>query len=250
MSKIEWTNKTWNPITGCSKVSEGCRNCYAEIMARRLCAMGQKKYKNGFSVSMHEDMLNEPFLWKKPCSVFVCSMADIFHKEVSFEFIDKIMDTIEKTPQHNYQILTKRTERMTKYFENRKIPQNVWLGTTVENKSVKKRIDVLRQLPSTIRFLSFEPLLEDLGKLNLENINWVIVGGESGPCARKIEKEWILSIKEQAETQESAFFFKQWGTWGSDGVKRDKHVNGKELNGKIYRELPNLSHTQQLYLFP
>ncbi|MCL1947954.1 MAG: phage Gp37/Gp68 family protein [Chitinivibrionia bacterium] len=240
MSKIEWTNKTWNPITGCSKVSEGCKNCYAEIMAHRLCAMGQKKYKNGFSVSMHEDILTEPFLWKKPCSIFVCSMSDIFHKEVSFEFIDNIMNTIEKTSQHNYQILTKRPERMIKYFETHKIPQNVWLGTTVENKSVKNRIDMLRQLPSTIRFISFEPLLENLGELNLENINWVIVGGESGNCARKIEKEWVLSIKNQAEAQESAFFFKQWGTWGSDGVKRDKHSNGKELNGKIYREMPKI----------
>lgn len=240
MSKIEWTNKTWNPITGCSKISEGCKNCYAEIMTRRLCAMGQKKYINGFLVTMHEETLAEPLLWKKSCDIFVCSMSDIFHKDVSFEFVDKIMQTIKKTPQHNYQILTKRPERMAEYFQTRQIPQNVWLGTTIENKVVKHRIDILRKLPATIRFLSCEPLLEDLGELNLENINWVIVGGESGNCARKIEKNWIVSIKEQAEKQKSAFFFKQWGTWGSDGIKRDKHTNGKELNGKIYQKMPEL----------
>lgn len=240
-TKIEWTNKTWNPITGCSKYSVGCQNCYAEVMARRLCAMGQEKYKNGFSVTMHKDVLTEPLSWRKSCSVFVCSMSDIFHEKVPFEFVGQIMDIIKRTPQHNYQLLTKRTDRMAKYFQKEEIPQNVWLGTTIENKQAKQRIDILRDLSASIKFLSCEPLLEDLGTLNLDNINWVIVGGESGPNARIIKKEWVLSIKKQTEEQKADFFFKQWGTWGSDGVKRDKHTNGKKLNGKIYQKIPKIN---------
>ena len=238
-TKIEWTDKTWNPITGCTKFSQGCVHCYAELMARRLKAMGKHKYTNGFNVTLHEDCINEPFSWKQPHMIFVCSMSDIFHDDVPFEFVDKIMRTIEQTPQHHYQILTKRAERMNEYFSQRSIPQNIWLGVTVETQSTKNRIDYLRKLDAHIRFISCEPLLEDLGDVNLENIDWVIVGGESGFLARPMKEEWVLSIKQQADDKGSAFFFKQWGTWGSDGVKRDKHKNGKLLNGKVYQSMPN-----------
>lgn len=237
-TKIEWTDKTWNPITGCNKISSGCLNCYAETMSRRLCAMRQKKYINGFEITLHEDALEEPLRWKSPHNIFVCSMSDLFNKDIPFEFIDKVMDVIKATPQHNYQILTKRANIMKEYFKNRKIPQNAWLGTTVEAGSVKDRIDFIRTLDAPIKFLSCEPLLEDLGKLNLDGIDWVIVGGESGSNARPMKLDWILSIKEQVEKQGSAFFFKQWGTWGSDGIKRNKKANGKLINGKVYQEMP------------
>jgi protein gp37 len=237
-TKIEWTDKTWNPITGCTKISQGCVNCYAETMSRRLKAMNQAKYANGFNLTLHENCLQEPLQWKKSHNIFVCSMSDLFHKDVPFEFIDKIVNTIKKTPQHRYQILTKRAERMLEYFQDREIPKNAWLGVTVEAQTSKTRIDILRILNAPIRFLSCEPLIEDLGTLNLDKIDWVIVGGESGSCARPMKEEWVLSIKEQTEQQGSAFFFKQWGTWGADGIKRNKHKNGKLINGKIYQEMP------------
>jgi protein gp37 len=237
-TKIEWTDKTWNPITGCTKISQGCLNCYAETMSRRLNAMGLEKYSNGFNLTLHSDCLDEPLQWKKSHNIFVCSMSDLFHKDVPFEFIDKVMMTIKETPQHRYQILTKRAERMAEYFQSRDIPGNAWLGVTVEAQSSKTRIDILRNLNAPIRFLSCEPLIEDLGILNLNNIDWVIVGGESGSKARPMKEEWVLSIKEQAESQGSSFFFKQWGTWGSDGIKRNKHLNGKMIKGKIYQEMP------------
>lgn len=237
-TKIEWTDKTWNPITGCSKKSAGCAHCYAEAMARRLKAMRLEKYRNGFKLTLHADNLDEPLSWKKAHNIFVCSMSDIFHEEVPFEFVDRIIDTIKKTPQHRYQILTKRSERMNEYFQTREVPQNVWLGVTVECKSSKKRINHLRNLNATVKFLSCEPLIEDLDKLNLEGIDWVIVGGESGSQARPMKSEWVMNIKEQVELQGAAFFFKQWGTWGSDGIKRSKHTNGKLLGGMIVQEYP------------
>lgn len=237
-TKIEWTDKTWNPITGCTKISQGCAHCYAEVMSRRLNAMGQEKYSNGFHLTLHEECLDEPLVWRQPHTIFVCSMSDLFHKDVPFEFIDRIMQTIRRTPQHRYQLLTKRAERMEEYFLTHDIPQNAWLGVTVEAQSSKSRIDCLRSLDAPIRFLSCEPLIEDLGELNLENINWVIVGGESGPQARPMREEWVLNIQEQCNRQGSAFFFKQWGTWGSDGIKRNKHKNGKLINGKIFQAMP------------
>ena len=165
-------------------------------------------------------------------------MSDLFHKDVPFEFIDKVMATIEATPQHRYQLLTKRAERMAEYFSTRPIPKNVWLGVTVECQSSLFRIDYLRNIPATVRFLSCEPLVEDLGVMNLDNIDWVIVGGESGPQARPMKEEWALNIKRQVESEGAAFFFKQWGTWGSDGVKRSKHSNGKLLEGEVIQEMP------------
>lgn len=237
-TKIEWTDKTWNPITGCTKYSAGCANCYAEVMSNRLKAMHQEKYSNGFSLTLHEECLLEPLSWKGNHTIFVCSMSDLFHESVPFLFIEKVIDVINKTPNHRYQLLTKRAERMYEFFSTHKIPRNAWLGVTVEIEKSKSRIDYLRKLEAPIRFLSCEPLLEDLGQLNLDGIDWVIVGGESGPKARPMSKDWVLSIKEQTDKQGSAFFFKQWGTWGSDGIKRNKKVNGKLLDGKIIQEMP------------
>ena len=240
-TKIEWTDRTWNPITGCTKLSMGCAHCYAETMAHRLNAMGVKKYANEFKPTLHEDTLDEPIEWKQPHTVFVCSMADLFHKAVPFAFIDKVMDTIKRTQQHRYQILTKRAERMAEYFSRSIIPENVWLGVTVEAASVKERINSLRGLHSTIRFLSCEPLIGDLGEIDLNGIDWIIVGGESGVRARPMKPEWVRSILRQAEEQDVAFFFKQWGTWGSDGVKRNKKANGKALDGKTIQMMPQLA---------
>jgi protein gp37 len=209
-------------------------------MSKRLQAMKQDKYKNGFTLTMHNDVLDEPIKWKKPHTIFVCSMSDLFHENVPFVFIDKVMETIKSTPQHNYQILTKRANRMAEYFFDKSIPNNAWLGVTVDIASSKSRIDFLRNLNAPIKFLSCEPLLEDLGNINLDGIDWVIVGGESGVRARPMKEEWVQSIKVQTEEQGSAFFFKQWGTWGSDGIKRNKKANGKLINGKVYQAMPTL----------
>lgn len=213
LSKIEWTEKTWNPTAGCSKVSSGCKNCYAETMAIRLKAMGVAGYENGFEFSIVPHRLNEPLKRMKPTVYFVNSMSDLFHEKMPESYLDKIFDVIANTPRHTYQILTKRAGRMNKYLVKRKIPENIWLGVTVENKNEgMSRIDKLRDLKAKVRFLSVEPLLEDLGKINLKNIDWVIVGGESGPKARPMEKEWVINIKDQCEKNNIAFFFKQWGT--------------------------------------
>jgi len=237
-TKIEWTDKTWNPITGCTKISAGCANCYAEVMSRRLQAMRQEKYVNGFTLTMHEDVLAEPKQWKKPHNIFVCSMSDLFHKDVPFTYIDKVMKTIIDTPHHKYQILTKRADRMNEYFTSHPIPDNAWLGVTVDVTTSKERIDYLRHLPASIKFLSCEPLLEDLGEMDLEGIDWVIVGGESGTRARPMKEEWAVNIMKQTEDQGAAFFFKQWGAWGSDGIKRSKKTNGKMILGKVYQKMP------------
>ena len=207
--------------------------------ARRLKVMGQEKYTNGFTVTLHERCLNEPLNWKGNHNIFVCSMSDIFHENVPFEFVDKMFNVIKQTPQHRYQILTKRAKRMTEYFYTRDIPKNVWLGVTVEAKSYRFRIDLLRNMPATVKFLSCEPLVEDIEELNLAGIDWVIVGGESGSQARPMQESWVLNIRRQVEEQGSRFFFKQWGTWGSDGIKRNKHANGKLLNGEIIQEMPD-----------
>ena len=239
-TKIEWTDKTWNPVTGCTQISSGCTNCYAETMAIRLHAMGVAKYESGFVPTIHENALNEPLQWKRPHTVFVCSMADLFHESIPFEFIDKVIDVIRQANHHRFQILTKRSQRMAEYFANAEIPKNVWLGVTVESASEKSRVEALRSLPSTIRFLSCEPLLDDLGSIDLTDIDWIIVGGESGVRARPMKPDWVRSILRQADEQGTAFFFKQWGTWGSDGIKRNKKANGKALDGKIIQEMPQL----------
>ena len=239
--KIEWTEKTWNPSAGCTKISSGCKNCYAEIRAKRLQGMGVVGYENGFKFNTVPSRLNAPLKRKKPTVYFVNSMSDIFHEEMPEEYLDRIFEVIENTPQHTYQILTKRADRMLQYLSKRDIPKNTWLGVTVENrKEGLPRIDKLRNLQASVKFLSVEPLLEDLGKMNLKNIDWVIVGGESGNRARPMDKEWILNVQQQCEAEGIPFFFKQWGTWGEDKIKRNKKLNGKKLDGKIWQQYPKI----------
>lgn len=237
-TSIEWTDETWNPVTGCSKQSEGCLHCYAEAMSKRLMSMGVKKYANGFSITLHPEALKEPLSWSRPRNIFVCSMSDLFHENVPFEFIDHVMDVINETPNHRYQLLTKRPKRMREYFSNRIVPDNVWLGTTVENSNHINRIEVLRSINAKIHFLSCEPLLGPLDNMDLSGIEWVIVGGESGHKARRMLPEWVENIREQTFKYGIPFFFKQWGTWGADGIKRSKKANGKLLNGHIIQEMP------------
>lgn len=240
-SHIEWTEFTWNPATGCTKISPGCKYCYAETMAERLQAMGAPGYENGFKITLHPDRLTQPMQRKKSAIYFVNSMSDMFHEEIPFEFLDRMFDTIRKTPQHIYQILTKRPERMEEYFKTRNSPDNAWLGVTVEDQKYGlPRIDILRRIDAKIRFLSIEPLLEDLGQFDLSDIHWVIVGGESGAKARPMKAEWVESIKQQCQAANVPFFFKQWGMWGEDGVRRSKPANGRLLKGKKYDGVPNL----------
>ena len=238
-TKIEWTEQTWNPVTGCTKVSPGCKHCYAETMARRLTAMKAPGYENGFEISLMPDRLEQPLKRKKPTVYFVNSMSDLFHEDIPFSFIDKIMKTIQQTPQHTYQILTKRAERMAEYFATRSVPTNAWLGVSVEDQRYGlPRIDSLRTINAAVRFLSAEPLLECLGEFNLTGIHWVIVGGESGPKSRPMKPEWVDSIQSQCERQRAAFFFKQWGGWGADGKKRAKLKNGRTFKGKTWDAMP------------
>ncbi|WP_295873800.1 phage Gp37/Gp68 family protein [uncultured Zhongshania sp.] len=239
MSKIEWTEQTWNPVTGCTKVSPGCKHCYAETMARRLQAMRAVGYENGFGLSLMPERLNQPLKRKKPTTYFVNSMSDLFQEDVPYGFIDEVMDVIQQTPQHTYQILTKRSQNMRRYFEDRKVPFNAWLGVSVEDKTYgKPRIADLQAIRASTRFLSAEPLLEDLGRLNLKGIAWVIVGGESGAKARPMKESWAMNVKAQCERSGIDFFFKQWGSWGADGVRRSKQANGRALAGKTWDSIP------------
>lgn len=238
-STIEWTEQTWNPTTGCTKISPGCKNCYAEVMARRLQAMGAPGYEDGFNLALHPDRLAQPLQRKKPTVYFVNSMSDLFHEDIPDEFLDRVFSVVRQTPQHTYQILTKRADRLPQYFKDRNCPQNVWLGVSVEDRKYGvPRIDHLRRVDAHIRFLSVEPLLEDLGKLDLRGIHWVIVGGESGHKARPMREEWVAKVKEQADAADAAFFFKQWGGWGADGVKRHKKANGRIFKGRTWDAFP------------
>lgn len=252
-TRIEWTDKTWNPVTGCTKVSPGCRHCYAETMALRFQELGYKKYARGFALTLHESALNEPLRWKGRCCIFGCSMGDLFHRDVPDAFLDRIFDVVRATPWHRYQLLTKRPERMAEYFASREVPRNVWLGTTVEARVTVTRIDVLRGIKAPVRFLSCEPLLEDLGELDLAGIHWVVVGGESGEGARPMKEEWVLSLKRCCEDQGVAFYFKQWGTWTSEGVKGHKKQNGAMLQGRLWRQMPEIEEAndedEQMLLF-
>ncbi len=242
-SKIEWTEQTWNPTTGCTKISAGCKYCYAETMAKRLKAMGASGYENGFNLSVLPERLSQPLKRKKPTIYFVNSMSDLFHKSVSFDFIDQVFEVIDKTPQHSYQILTKRASRMRDYFISRNVPDNAWLGVSVENKKHGlPRVNTLREINANTRFLSIEPLLESIGSINLIGIHWVIVGGESGPKARPIKEEWIDEIYSQCNKYKTAFFFKQWGTWGKDNQRRNKKANGREYRGKTWDEMPSMNN--------
>lgn len=234
-TKIEWTESTWNPITGCTKLSSGCKFCYAEVMAKRLQAMGQDKYKNGFELTLHPEVLNEPYSWKKGKMIFVNSMSDLFHKEVPVDYIQQVFRVIKNNPQHVFQVLTKRAD-VLRYYDSEgwlEWPHNLWMGVTVENNDVINRIELLRQTKARVKFLSCEPLLSALPEMNLSGIDWVIVGGESGRTPRPIKEEWVIDIKEQCTEQNVAFYFKQWG-----GTNKKKA--GSTLNGKVYKEMPEI----------
>jgi len=230
-SKIEWTEQTWNPSTGCSKISSGCQNCYADKMAKRLNAMGVKKYAKGFNLTTHPLTLREPYSWKKERLVFVNSMSDLFHEDMPLEYIQEVFKVMNENPQHTFQVLTKRSERLLHLSNDLKWSQNIWMGVTVEGYNQKFRINHLRAVPAKVKFLSCEPLLNDLKELNLKNIDWIIVGGESGQKSRPIEKKWVENIQVQAKENNIPFFFKQWG-----GVNKKK--NGRLLNGETYSEMP------------
>jgi protein gp37 len=230
-SNIEWTESTWNPLTGCSKVSPGCKHCYAERMALRLQAMGQPNYVNGFKLNMHEHVLELPLHWKKPQMIFVNSMSDLFHENVSLEFIRRVFNVMHQAAWHTFQVLTKRSRRLLELDQEIDWPPNVWMGVSVENKNYAFRIDHLKQTGAHVKFLSLEPLLGPLPNLNLHGIDWVIVGGESGPGARPIEEEWVVSIRDQCLASRVPFFFKQWG-----GVRKKR--NGRMLRGRTWEEMP------------
>ncbi len=230
-STIEWTESTWNPVTGCSKISPGCKNCYAERMSKRLKAMGQPNYKNGFQLTTHEHALEAPLKLKRPQTIFVNSMSDLFHKDVSTEFIKKVFDVMERANHHRFQVLTKRSGRLLKLSPKLPWPDNVWMGVSVENSDYTGRIEDLGQTGAKIKFLSIEPLLGPIPHLKLNDIDWVIVGGESGPKSRPMNQEWVIDIRDQCQKANTPFFFKQWG-----GANKKKA--GRILEGKKWDEMP------------
>lgn len=232
-SSIEWTEMTWNPTTGCDKISAGCKFCYAEIMSKRLQAMGIEKYKDNFEVRTHDDALQIPYTWKKSKVVFVNSMSDLFHKDIPLEFIQKVFKVMNDNPQHVFQVLTKRAERLFELHNDLKWTHNIWMGVSVENDKCRDRIDFLRDTKARVKFLSLEPLIGPLKKLNLENIDWVIVGGESGHKPRPMNPDWVIDIQEQCHKADVAFFFKQWGG-------KNKKASGRILNGRTYDEIPEI----------
>lgn len=237
-SSIEWTESTWNPITGCTKISPGCKHCYAERMAKRLQAMGQANYANGFRVTLHDRAVELPLQWKKPRTIFVNSMSDLFHKSVPVEFILRIFETMRRADWHLYQILTKRSERLLELDAKLPWEPHVWMGVSVESRNFTYRIDHLRQTGASIKFLSVEPLLGPLPDLDLKGIDWVILGGESGPGARPVSADWVIDIREQCRQAQVPFFFKQWG-----GVHKSRA--GRELEGRTWDEMP-ASHREML----
>lgn len=230
-SSIEWTHWTWNPVTGCTKVSQGCKHCYAERMAKRLKAMGSPRYEDGFRVTLHHDLVDLPRRWRSPKLVFVNSMSDLFHDDVPLEFIRAVFKTMRECPQHTFQVLTKRSKRLTEICDELDWPNNVWMGVSVEDSRVMERIDHLRQVPAAIRFLSCEPLIGPLDCLDLSGIHWVIVGGESGYGSRPMKADWVRSIRENCKASGVAFFFKQWG-----GVQ--KHRTGRKLDERTWDDYP------------
>ncbi|MCB2215125.1 MAG: phage Gp37/Gp68 family protein [Desulfobulbaceae bacterium] len=230
-SAIEWTDTTWNPVTGCKKISAGCVNCYAEKMAKRLCAMKNKRYSNGFQVTCHHDLVDAPLKWRKKRMVFVNSMSDIFHQDVPCQFICSVFETMNKAIQHRFQVLTKRPERLDEIEDHVSWSDNIWMGVTVENRAALSRMDYLRRSGAKTKFLSIEPLLEPLGEIDLRSIDWVIVGGESGPGYRPMEREWVTEIRDQCIAEAVPFFFKQWGT-------TRKKKAGRLLDGRIWNEFP------------
>lgn len=232
-SLIEWTQATWNPVTGCTKTSPGCAHCYAERMARRLQAMGHPNYANGFEVTIHEHALDLPLHWRKPRAIFVNSMSDLFHEQVPLTFIRQVFAVMQQASWHRFQILTKRSARLAQLAPLLPWPENVWVGVTVENAACVYRIDHLRQVGAAVRFLSMEPLLTDVASVDLSGIHWVIVGGESGPGARPMAAEWARDVRDQCRQAGVPFFFKQWG-----GPNKSK--SGRLLDGQLYDEMPTL----------
>jgi protein gp37 len=231
LSSIEWTQATWNPVTGCSKVSPGCKNCYAERMANRLAGMGQHRYRNGFDVTLQGDLIDAPLRWRQPRRIFVNSMSDLFHEEVSAGFIADVFNTMAEAHWHTFQILTKRSRRLAELEPYLPWPKNVWMGVSVESPRYICRIADLRKIPAAVRFLSIEPLLEPIVNLSLRGIDWVIVGGESGPGCRPMKTKWVRQIRRQCKTQDVPFFFKQWG-----GVR--KKTTGRLLDGRTWDQYP------------
>jgi protein gp37 len=229
-SNIEWTEQTWNPTTGCDKISQGCKFCYAEAFTKRLQSMGVEKYKNGFALTTHSDLLDAPRKWK-PSKIFVNSMSDLFHKDVHLNFIKQVFEVMNDCPQHQFQVLTKRSERLAEISNFLNWPFNIWMGVSVENVETKFRIDHLKMTHAKIKFLSLEPLIGSLGLLDLKGIDWVIVGGESGRKPRPIKEEWVIEIRDQCQEQGVPFFFKQWG-----GI--NKKLSGRLLAGRTYDEMP------------
>jgi protein gp37 len=238
-SKIEWTQCTWNPVTGCTKISTGCKNCYAERMALRLKAMGQPNYRNGFRVTKHPHVLKTPLRWKQPRTIFVNSMSDLFHQAVDFDFISSVFEVMHRARQHRFQVLTKRSARLLQLSYKLNWPQNVWMGVTVETDDYIFRIDDLRQTSANVKFLSLEPLLGPIPDLDLMGIDWVIVGGESGPGARPVRREWVTDIRDQCLAANVPFFFKQWG-----GVNKKK--TGRTLEGRTWGQVPEASRLREL----
>ncbi|MEK7793546.1 MAG: phage Gp37/Gp68 family protein [Candidatus Hydrogenedentota bacterium] len=230
-SDIEWTESTWNPVTGCTKISPGCKHCYAERMAKRLKAMGQKNYVNGFRLTLHEHALKVPLRWKKPQTIFVNSMSDLFHKDVPVEFIQDVFRVMNEADWHRYQVLTKRAERIERMSGALPWAPHIWMGVSVESAKYVYRIDHLRHTAAHIKFLSLEPLLGPLRDLDLGGIGWVIAGGESGPGARPMREEWVLEIRDQCVAANVPFFFKQWG-----GVNKKR--TGRLLEGQAWDEMP------------
>jgi protein gp37 len=231
ISSIEWTEMTWNPVTGCVKVSQGCKHCYAERMASRLRAMGSSRYKDGFVPTLHEDLVDTPRKWRKSRTIFVNSMSDLFQEAVPLEFVQRVFKTMNECPQHVFQILTKRGDRLAEFAPFLRWSENIWMGVSVEDERVLDRIDRLREVPAHVLFLSCEPLIGPLNNLNLDGIDWVIVGGESGPGARDMQRAWVTSIRKQCKTAGAKFFFKQWG-----GVR--KELKGRTLDGRTYDAMP------------
>ena len=232
-SSIEWTESTWNPVTGCNKISPGCKFCYAERMAKRLKAMGSENYKDGFKLSVHESALYLPLTWKKPQTIFVNSMSDLFHKDIPVNFLMRTFEVMNKANWHRFQVLTKRSDILLKLDPIILWSENIWMGVSVENQNYTYRIDHLRETNAQIKFLSIEPLIGPIDNLDLTNINWVIVGGESGPGARPMEESWVLRIRDICKESKVPFFFKQWG-----GVQKKK--NGRLLKGKTWDQMPKL----------
>jgi len=237
-TKIEWTDSSWNPVTGCTKISPGCENCYAERMARRLKAMGQPNYANAFTLTTHEHVIETPLKWSKPQMIFVCSMSDLFHKSVPFEFIEKVFDVMRRASHHRFQVLTKRSKRMMDMSRHLPWADNIWLGVSVENDDYLHRIDHLRNTDAAVKFISFEPLIGPVDELNLRGIDWVIVGGESGPGARPMDESWVMAIRNRCTLDDIPFFFKQWG-----GVNKKK--TGRLLDGVVWDEMPGTTRSER-----